>query len=140
MTAITLLVCYLFTCFDHLAGNYVQAMKHLRGGVELARNIDKAIPNNNNTYDDSKPSGVRTLVGHVTRQIHHLDMQALAFLVDWTPANVQGVHISQLPPSDGAFGSLEQAADHLKILVARVMGLRNGAQQNSPTVNTPPSP
>jgi hypothetical protein len=41
--AITLLVCYLFTCFDHLAGNYVQAVKHLRGGVELSRNIDKAI-------------------------------------------------------------------------------------------------
>ncbi|KAK9413275.1 putative Transcription factor domain-containing protein [Seiridium unicorne] len=140
ITAITLLVCYLFTCLDHLAGNYVQAMKHLRGGVELARNIDKAIPSNNNTYDDSKPSGVRTLVGHVTRQIHRLDMQAVAFLVDWTPANAQGVHISQLPPSDGAFWSFEQAADHLHILVARVMGLRNGAQQNSPTDNMPPLP
>ncbi|RHZ44269.1 uncharacterized protein CDV56_101703 [Aspergillus thermomutatus] len=74
ITAVTLLVCYLFTCFDHLAGNYVQAVKHLRGGVELSRNIDKAILNNNSTYDDSEPSGVRTLICQVTRQIRRLDM------------------------------------------------------------------
>ena len=61
ITAITLLVCYLFTCFDHLAGNYIQAMKHLRGGVELSRNIDKAILNNNNIYDDANPQGFARL-------------------------------------------------------------------------------
>ncbi|KAK6815714.1 sugar transporter [Apiospora arundinis] len=42
-TAITLLVCYLFTCFEHLAGCDVQAMKHLRGGVELLRRTNPAI-------------------------------------------------------------------------------------------------
>jgi hypothetical protein len=59
-TAITLLVCYLFTCFDHLAGNYVQAVKHLRGGVELSRNIDKAILYNNSPYDDSERLSTRS--------------------------------------------------------------------------------
>ncbi|RYP55896.1 hypothetical protein DL771_012272 [Monosporascus sp. 5C6A] len=140
ITAITLLVCYLFTCFDHLAGNYVQAIKHLRGGVELSRNIDKAILNNNNTYDDAKPSGVRTLIYQVAGQIRRLDMQAVTFLVDWTPADIQETLMSQLPPSDSAFRSLDQAADHLQILVARVMRLRNAEQQMSPTGKMPPSP
>lgn len=139
-TAITLLVCYLFTCFDHLAGNYVQAMKHLRGGVELSRTIDLAILNNNNTYDDAKPSGVRTLICQVTRQIRRLDMQAVMFLVDWTPADIQETHTSQLLPSDSAFRSLDQAADHLQILVARVMRLRNTEQYISPVGEMPPLP
>ncbi|KAF7183975.1 hypothetical protein CNMCM7691_004465 [Aspergillus felis] len=140
ITAVTLLVCYLFTCFDHLAGNYVQAVKHLRGGVELSRNIDKAILNNNNTYDDSEPSGVRTFICQVTRQIRRLDMQAVSFLVDWTPVDIQETFMSQLPPSDGTFRSLDQAADHLQILVARVMRLRHTEQQISSMDTMPPSP
>lgn len=132
ITAITLLVCYLFTCFDHLAGNYVQAMKHLRGGVELSRNIS--------TYDDAKPSGVRTLICQVTRQIRRLDMQAVTFLVDWTPVDMQDTLMSQPPPSDSAFRSLDQAADHLQILIAWVMRLRNTEQQMSPMGKMPPSP
>ncbi|KAK0763410.1 hypothetical protein N5P37_002787 [Trichoderma harzianum] len=124
-TAITLLVCYLFTCFDHLVGNYVQAMKHLRGGVELSRNIDKTILNNN-TYDTS---AVRTLICQVTRQIRRLDTQAATFLVDWTPVDVQERLMSNFLPSNNTFGSLNQAADHLQILVARVMGLRNAEQE-----------
>lgn len=140
ITAVTLLVCYLFTCFDHLAGNYVQAVKHLRGGVELSRNIDKAILNNNSTYDNAKPSGVRTLICQVTRQIRRLDMQAVMFLVDWTPADIQETFMSQFPLSDGTFRSLDQAADHLQILVARVMRLRNTEQQMSPMGNMPPLP
>ncbi|PNP51244.1 hypothetical protein THARTR1_08148 [Trichoderma harzianum] len=127
-TAITLLVCYLFTCFDHLAGNYVQAMKHLRGGVELSRNIDKTILNNS-TCDDTKSSAVRTLICQVTRQIRRLDMQAATFLVDWTPIDVQETIMPHLLPSNNAFRSLDQAADQLQILVARVMGLRNMEQQ-----------
>ncbi|KAF7117678.1 hypothetical protein CNMCM5793_006801 [Aspergillus hiratsukae] len=138
-TAVTLLVCYLFTCFDHLAGNYVQAVKHLRGGVELSRNIDKAILNNNSTYDNSEPSGVRTLICQVTRQIRRLDMQAVSFLVDWTPVDIQETFMSQLPPSDGTFRSLDLAADHLQTLVAQVMRLRNTEQQMSPMVKMPPS-
>ncbi|KAI3332252.1 hypothetical protein HD806DRAFT_187071 [Xylariaceae sp. AK1471] len=139
-TAITLLVCYLFTCFDHLAGNDIQAMMHLRGGVELLRNIDKAILSNNSTYDDARPSGVRTLICQVTRQIRRLDMQAVTFLIDWTPADIQETFMSQLPPSDSAFRSLDQAADHLQILVAQVMRLRHTEQQTSPTGKLPPIP
>ncbi|KAH7000605.1 hypothetical protein EDB80DRAFT_649776 [Ilyonectria destructans] len=131
-TAITLLVCYLFTCFDHLAGNYVQAMKHLRGGVELSRNIS--------TYDDAKPSGVRTLICQVTRQIHRLDMQAVTFLVDWTPADIQETLMPQLSLSDSAFRSLDQAADHLQLLVAWVMRLCNTEQHMPPMGKMRPSP
>ncbi|KAF7169809.1 hypothetical protein CNMCM5623_002421 [Aspergillus felis] len=139
ITAATLLVCYLFTCFDHLAGNYVQAVKHLRGGVELSRNIDKAILKNNNTYDDFEPSGVRTFICQVTRQIRRLDMQAVSFLVDWTPVDIQETFMSQLPPSDGTFRSLDLAADHLQILIARVMRLRYTEQQISSMDKMAPS-
>ncbi|KAK4062787.1 uncharacterized protein Triagg1_9657 [Trichoderma aggressivum f. europaeum] len=127
-TAITLLVCYLFTCFDHLAGNYVQATRHLRGGVELSRNIDTGILNNN-TYGDTKFSAVCTLICQVTRQIRRLDMQAATFLVDWIPINVQETPMPDSLSSSNAFRSLDQAADHLQVLIARVMGLRNTEQQ-----------
>ncbi|KAK4163122.1 hypothetical protein QBC43DRAFT_320553 [Cladorrhinum sp. PSN259] len=141
ITAITLMVCYLFVCFDQLTGNYVQAMKHLRGGVELSRNRDNSVLNKNNTYDDvAKTSGIDTLICQVTRQIRRLDMQAVLFLVDWTPANIQDTLIAQLPSPDVAFWSIEQAADHLQILVAQVMELRNRDQQMSPTSEMPPQP
>ncbi|KAI0399109.1 hypothetical protein F4802DRAFT_590868 [Xylaria palmicola] len=132
-TAVTLLVCYLFTCFDHLAGNYVQAMKHLRGGVELLRNVNKAIPNNNNEHEDAQTSEEPTLIGQVTRQIRRLDMQAVTFLVDWTPTDIEETLVSQLPTAGSAFQSLDQAADHLQILVAQVMRLRYTEQQMSAT-------
>lgn len=130
--AITLLVCYLFTCFDHLAGNYVQAMKHLRGGVELSRNMSK--------YDDAVPSEVGTLIYQVTRQIRRLDMQAVAFLLDWTPADMQKTPVSRLSSSESAFESLGQAADHLQFLIAWVMRLRNAEQQMEPMTEMPLSP
>ncbi|WDK22700.1 hypothetical protein CGRA01v4_13990 [Colletotrichum graminicola] len=103
-------------------------MTHLRGGVELLRSIGMASPNNNGAYDPVTPSEVRTLVAQVTRQIRRLDMQAVTFLVDWIPANFQDTLVSRLPPFDGAFQSLDQAADHLQTLVARVMTLRNAEQ------------
>lgn len=81
ITAVTLLVCYLFTCFDHLAGDDVQAVKHLRGGVTLSRNIGNATLNNC-TYDDAQSSGVHAIICQVTEQIRRLDMQAVMFLVD----------------------------------------------------------
>jgi hypothetical protein len=137
-TAITLLVCYLFTCFDHLAGNYVQAVKHLRRGVELSCNINKTILYNNSTYDDSEPSGVHTLIYQVTRQICRLDMQAISFLVDWTPVDIQETFVSQLPP-DGAFPSLDLAADHLQAVVAQAMRLHHTVQQMSPMDRMPPT-
>ncbi|PTB65892.1 hypothetical protein BBK36DRAFT_1120967 [Trichoderma citrinoviride] len=141
-TAITLLVCYLFICFDQLAGNYVQAMKHLRGGVELSRNIHKTILNHSNTHNDTKASGAHALICQVTRQICRLDMQAVTFLVDWTPAEIQETLISHLAAHpNSAFQSLDQAADHLQSLVARVMSLRNTVQQmpSTGTMCLPPS-
>lgn len=139
-TAITLLVCYLFTCFDHLAGNDVQAMKHLRGGVELSRNIDKAVLKNNDTYDDAKPSGDRTLICQVIRQIRRLDMQAVTFLVDWTPTGIQETLMSKLLSSDSAFRSFDQAADHLQVLIVQVMRLRNNEFELCMKGKMPPSP
>ncbi|KAL5357718.1 hypothetical protein BJX96DRAFT_23601 [Aspergillus floccosus] len=140
-TAVTLLVCYLFTCFDNLAGNYVQAMKHLRAGVELSRNIDRAI--NITTSGHSAPSAVRPLFCQVTRQIRRLDMQAVTFIVDWTPLDIQEeTCTSPLPSSDSSFQSLDHAADHLQTLVAQVMRLRHTEQQMSPTERillSPPS-
>jgi hypothetical protein len=128
-TAITLLVCYLFICFDHLAGNYAQAMKHLRGGVELSRNAQKAILDGNNAYDETKTSGTHALICQITRQIRRLDMQAVTFLVDWTPADIKDTAVSQLAHPNSAFQSLDQAADHLQSLIARVMSLRNNPGQ-----------
>ncbi|KAL7918972.1 hypothetical protein ACQKWADRAFT_302535 [Trichoderma austrokoningii] len=141
-TAITLLVCYLFICFDQLAGNYVQALKHLRGGVELSRTIHKAILNNNNTYDDAKASGAHALIFQAARQTRRLDMQAATFLVDWTPADIQETLMCQLAHPNSAFQSLDQAADHLQSLVAQVMSLRNTEQQIPGTdeMSLPPSP
>ncbi|KAL3471867.1 hypothetical protein BJX99DRAFT_250070 [Aspergillus californicus] len=140
VTAITLLVCYLFICFDHLAGNDVQAVNHLCGSVELSRSINKAIVNNSSTYDNANHLNVRTLICQVTRQIRRLDMQAVTFLVDWTPADIQDTLISQISVSGSTFRSLGQAADHLQILVARVMRLCNTGQQISPMGELPPLP
>lgn len=131
ITAVTLLVCYLFTCFDHLAGDDVQAMKHLRGGVALSRNTTL----NCCTYGDAQSSGVHTTICQVTQQIRRLDMQAAMFLVDWTPANIQETSLS-----DSTFWSLDQAADHLQVLVAQAMRLRNTEQQISPTGTMSPLP
>ena len=136
VTAITLLVCYLFTCFDHLVANDPQAMKHLRGGVELSRNIDRATLSNSNTYGDAQPSGARALIRQVTAQIRRLDLQAVMFLVHWTPADVQETLTSHLLPSSNAFQTLEEASDHLQILVARVMRLRWTEQETPSTGET----
>ncbi|KAI6764390.1 hypothetical protein HG530_008179 [Fusarium avenaceum] len=126
-TAITLLVCYLFTCFDHLAGNDVQAMKHLRGGVELSRNLDKVLITNSSSTD------LRGLISQVTTQIRRLDMQAVMFALDWTPADIQEPSIWQLLPSDIAFQSLGQAVDSMQMLVAQAIRLRNTDEQMYPT-------
>ncbi|PYH92819.1 hypothetical protein BO71DRAFT_485116 [Aspergillus ellipticus CBS 707.79] len=139
LTTISLLVCYLLACFDHLVGNCVQAVKHLRGGVEISRNIDQAILRNS-LYDNANPSGLGTFISQITRQIRRLDIQAVTFLVDWTPNDIQETWMTPVPPSDGTFQSLEQAANHLHILVARVMRLCNTEQQLSPMGKMPPLP
>lgn len=132
VTAVTLLVCYLFTCFDHLAGDNVQAVKHLCGGVALSHDNDNTTLNSC-TYDDAQSSGVPAVIYQVTRQIRRLDIQAVMFLVDWTPTNIQETFMSHVALFDGAFRSFDQAADHLQVLVAQVMRLRNKDQQMFPT-------
>ncbi|PWY83901.1 sugar transporter [Aspergillus sclerotioniger CBS 115572] len=127
---VTLLVCYLFTCFDHLAGDNVQALKHLRGGVALSHNIDSATLN---SCHNQSP-GVHAIICQVAKQIRRLDMQAGMFLVDWTPANIQDTFM----PFDSTFQSLDQAADHLQVLVAQVMRMRNTDQQMSLMGTMPP--
>ncbi|RAK75445.1 Zn(II)2Cys6 transcription factor domain-containing protein [Aspergillus fijiensis CBS 313.89] len=140
--AVTLMVCYLFTCLDHLVGDNVQAVKHLRGGVALSRSII-----HNATFscyiDDDPPSwGNDVIIDQVTQQIRRLDMQAVMFLVDWTPADLQETFtMSHLALSDNSpFQSLDQAADHLQMLVTQVMRLRNTDHQISPTGTMPPLP
>ncbi|RAK98116.1 Zn(II)2Cys6 transcription factor [Aspergillus ibericus CBS 121593] len=138
-TAVTLLVCYLFTCFDHLAGDDVQAVKHLRGGVALLRSIETA-SFSHCTSDNAQSSGVHAILCQVAKQIHHLDMQAVMFLVDWTPANIQETFMSHLALDDSPFRSLDQAADHLQNLLTQVMRLRNTNYQISPTDTMSPLP
>lgn len=121
-TAITLLVCYLLFCFDHLAGNDVQALKHLHGGVEISRSIRKTMPLSNGIPEKTALAGAHTLITQVTRQIRRLDMQAAVFIIGWNPAGLQDSLVSpQLPLHSGVFTSLDEAADHLQVLVARAM-------------------
>lgn len=117
--AITLLVCYLFVCFDHLAGNYVQATKHLRGDVELSRGVGRTTPS----------LEVETLMHQVTRQIRRLDMQAVTFLIDWTPADIEETLVSTA--DNGVFQSLDHAADRLEVLLSQVMRLRYAMEQKT---------
>ncbi|KZF18919.1 hypothetical protein L228DRAFT_251439 [Xylona heveae TC161] len=147
-TAITLLVCYLFTCFDHLVGNDLQAMKHLRGGVEISRNIDKTFQDNSNinNNDDSSREGtpniseIRKLIYQVTSQIHRLDTQTVMFLLDWTPMDIDTMPGYQLRPCDTAFQSLDQATIYLQTVISKVIRLRHTEQQMYPTHETPPPP
>lgn len=137
--AVTLLVCYLFTCFDHMAGDDVQAMKHLRGGVELSRNIDTATINSCHS-GDVQSSGVHAIICRATKQIRRLDMQAAMFLVDWTPVHIQEIFASNLALRNSTVWSLDQAADHLQILMAQVMRVHNTEQKMSPTRTMLPLP
>ncbi|KAF4992892.1 hypothetical protein FGRMN_6835 [Fusarium graminum] len=136
-TAITLLVCYLFTCFDHLAGNDVQAMKHLHGGVELSRNLDK-FKSDNSGHIGSSDLG--DLMVQVTSQIRRLDTQAVMFALDWTPSHIQESTTNRLKPSHIAFHSLAQAADSIHLLVAQAIRLRNTDEQMYPIGKSIPPP
>ncbi|KAK5049360.1 hypothetical protein LTR84_004289 [Exophiala bonariae] len=128
-TAITLLVCYLLTCFDHLAGNYVQAIKHLRGGVDISCKMNNSILDKEDPDYDATHSSVSTVINQVTRQIRRLDLQAVTFLVDWIPTDTHDTIMSQSSPSDDVFQTLDQAADCLQILVNEVLRLHNTGQQ-----------
>lgn len=138
--AITLLVCHLFTCFDHLAGNSSRAILHLRGGVELTRTIDRTALDSDAGINDARPSGIDMLIGQVTRQIRRLDLQAATFLLDWTPVDLQEEAVPRLPSLySGGFLSLDNAADHLQQLIAGAIMLRNASQKLHPAGRTMPS-
>ncbi|CAI6333628.1 unnamed protein product [Periconia digitata] len=122
--AITLLVCYLFICFDHLAGDDVQAMKHLSEGVKLSRNAINLARDNVDAYHDFEASKLSMLVSQVTNQIRRLDTQAVQFITDWNPLDIRISVMSWFPSSRTVFQSLDQAAEFLQVLLARVMRLR----------------
>ncbi|KAK0610830.1 hypothetical protein B0T14DRAFT_487311 [Immersiella caudata] len=145
-TAITLLTCYLFICFDHLARNYVQAIKHLHGGVHLAQSITSASMGRANTSP-----AIQVLISQLKREMRRLDLQAVTFLVDWKPLEFlpaedldappslrpRGSDLSWLPTHNGAFTSLDEAADALQPLVSKIMCLRNLEQQRQITICLP---
>ncbi|KAK1827951.1 hypothetical protein QBC39DRAFT_333675 [Podospora conica] len=81
------------------------------------------------------PSGIRTLISQMTRQFRCLDMQAVTFLVDWTPADFQETPTPPDVPlvSESAFQFPDQAADQLQVLVARVMSLRDMEHFSTPS-------
>jgi hypothetical protein len=76
-------------------------------------------------------SGSHTLLAHVVGQIRRLDMQAVAFLVQWTPIDIQETADPKILSSDDGFESLNHAADYLQELVARAMRLQWMAQEAS---------
>ncbi|KAG8672832.1 hypothetical protein FPOAC1_006124 [Fusarium poae] len=120
----TLLVCYLFTSFDNLAGNYHRAMIHLQGGVQLSHSIPSLM------LDGSCVSRVNSFLMEVVRQLRRLDMQAGAYLVGWSPVDIQETGREALFSSE-AFESVDDAANHHQILLARAMRLYWMAQESS---------
>ncbi|KXJ87081.1 hypothetical protein Micbo1qcDRAFT_218317, partial [Microdochium bolleyi] len=134
-TLVTLLVCYMFNCVDQLAGNYQEALRHLRGGVELARSLSATTSTRSHgrVADYDAISEMDHLLSQVVRQIRRLDLQAVMFLVEWTPAELEMASGSPLPPPEQGFTSLEQASDHVDVLVAQVMDLRNKSMHIFPT-------
>ncbi|KAJ1329921.1 fungal specific transcription factor domain-containing protein [Microdochium nivale] len=142
-TAVTLLACYLFICFDHLAGNQVQSSRHLRGGIELLRHEFRKIGSTSSRPVDSYHyrqgvSSVKSLLAQVTRQFRRLDLQIATYAVDWVPLDLETPQTPALPgPSpliqydpygsshgESAFRSLDYAADELQVLLAKAMKLR----------------
>ncbi|KAF4440337.1 c6 transcription [Fusarium austroafricanum] len=128
--SITLLVCYLFTCFDNLTQNYTQALAHLRGGAELSRGFG-----NNNPRATAEG-----FFSEIVRQIRRLDMQTVAMITDWDPIDFQDPPVAQLSLSSGAFESLEHASNHLQPLIARVMRLHWTSDPTSLMDQTSPEP
>ncbi|KAM0495817.1 hypothetical protein ACHAP8_007722 [Fusarium lateritium] len=120
----TLLVCYLFTSFDNLAGNYQRAMVHLQGGVELSRSIPSPM------LDGSCVSSVNLFFMEVVKQLRRLDMQAGAYLVGWSPVDTQETGEEALFLSN-AFESVDHAANCHQLLLARAMRLHWMAQEAS---------
>lgn len=119
--AIVLLVCYLFICFDHLAGTDVQALQHLEAGVKLSCNLMKTLESDRQANGQSGLSAIDTFIRQVANRIRRLDMQTTMFLTDRTPISVQVTSNTHLIASNDAFWSVDQATDSLLPLIARVM-------------------
>lgn len=129
--SVALLVCYLFYCFDHLAGNDIGAIQHLRAGVDISDNIDKMMLNIDTNYDGSHLSTDGHVIRQISRQIRLLDMQAPMMLVDWIPSGIQEAITYQFPIAESGFLSLDQATDGLQVLLARAMRLYWEEQERS---------
>lgn len=119
--AIVLLVCYLFICFDHLAGTDIQALQHLEAGVKLSRTLIEQFDSGRQANGQSGLSAVDTFIRQVASRIRRLDMQATMFLTDRTPISAQETSNTQLVASNDAFWSVDEATDSLLPLIAQVM-------------------
>ena len=140
----TLLVCYLFICYEHLAGEDVRAVRHLSAGMKVLRSLRGALRGGR-----VRVSGeVREVVAQVGRQMRRLDGQVVQFLRDWEPdeeeegeeehSNLGLGSAAQLCP----FHSFDHAADTLQSLVTRVMRLRwlAASSSSSSSPSSAPSP
>mgnify|MGYP005989062569 CR=1 FL=1 len=121
--AIVLLVCYLFICFDHLAGTDVQALQHLEAGVKLSRTLIKTFDSGRQTNGQGGFSAIDIFIRQVASRIRRLDMQTIMFLTDRTPVGAQETSNTRLTASNDAFWSVDEATDSLLPLIARVMQL-----------------
>lgn len=144
--AVTLLVCYLFTCFDNLAGNHTQAVEHLRSGITLLNESRKEMKT---SRQKTQPSSDQTLLSQITEQFRHLDAQAASYLLGWSRQlpedDVDEVekHQCRVGPADIRMSSLTQAAGQLEALIPKTIELRcwevetisrnQVTQKNSPT-------
>ncbi|GKU06843.1 c6 transcription [Fusarium langsethiae] len=121
----TLLVCYLFTSFDNLSGNYRRAMIHLQGGVKLSRSIPSLM------LDGTSVSSVNVFLMEVVKQLRRLDMQAGAYLVGWSPVDIQVTFGEEPLFLNEAFESVDHATNCHQVLLARAMGIHWMAQEAS---------
>lgn len=127
-TSITLLVCYLFTCFDSLSGSDMEAFTHLRSGIQVLAETRKTLQEKEITSESVVSSGYE-LIRQITEQFRRLDEQAVTFLMDWLPQLTPGSMTSNrhyvMPYIEGPpylrFCSLDEAADHLQNLVTRTL-------------------
>ncbi|KAI8625995.1 hypothetical protein F5Y19DRAFT_488731 [Xylariaceae sp. FL1651] len=127
-TTITLLVCYLFICFDSISGNSAQAFKHLRSGMLLLAGTRKTIQE---SRTKSTFASCQELVRQITEQFRRLDTQAVTFLIDWSPQlpveghdYLENVSLYTSGPRNNVyFCSLDQAANALQALVVKTLTL-----------------
>ncbi|KAI1775367.1 hypothetical protein F4818DRAFT_416411 [Hypoxylon cercidicola] len=126
--AVTLLVCYLFTCFDNLAGNHTQAFGHLRSGITL---LNESWQELKKTRQETQlSSDDQALLKEITEQFRHLDAQAASFLLGWSvkiedEANEIKKPQCRIGPVDIRLSSLSEAAGQLAGLIPKVTELRH---------------